>query len=124
MRCLRICRIYCIYSIHRFSEWLVMPDNNRKKQKFETANLRQVDLNLLVGLRSLLSTRSVTEAARDIGVTQPAMSNILARLRALLDDPILVRGPDGHVLTEKAAELEMPLYESLRAVEGLLLSKR
>ena len=54
-------------------------------------NLAGVDLNLLVALDALLSERSVTRAAQRIGLSQPGMSNTLARLRRLFDDPLLVR---------------------------------
>ena len=47
-----------------------------------------VDLNLLVVLEALLAERSVTRSAQRIGLSQPAVSNALGRLRALLDDPL------------------------------------
>ena len=58
-------------------------------------NLSRVDLNLLVALDALLMERSVTRAAARVGLRQSAMSHNLARLRALLGDELLVRGPDG-----------------------------
>jgi DNA-binding transcriptional LysR family regulator len=54
--------------------------------------LRGVDLNLLRALDALLTTRHVTRAAAAVGVSQSAMSHSLAKLRALLGDPLLVRG--------------------------------
>ncbi len=56
---------------------------------------RQLDLNLLVALDALLAEGNVTRAAERLGLTQPAMSHALNRLRALLDDPLLVRTPRG-----------------------------
>nr|MDQ3034011.1 LysR family transcriptional regulator [Myxococcota bacterium] len=54
-------------------------------------NLAAVDLNLLVALDALLEERSVTRAARRLGLSQPAASHALARLRELAGDPLLVR---------------------------------
>ncbi len=54
-------------------------------------NLRSIDLNLLVVLQALLAERHVSKAAKRVGLSQPALSNALERLRALLDDPILIR---------------------------------
>ena len=51
-------------------------------------NLAAVDLNLLVALRALLKERNVTRAAKLVGITQPAMSHALARLRDLFDDQL------------------------------------
>ncbi len=54
-------------------------------------NLERVDLNLLIYLDVLLREKNVTRAAEQLGVTQPAMSNILRRLRNLFNDPLLIR---------------------------------
>ena len=51
-------------------------------------NLAGLDLNLLPALEALLRRRNVTLAAADVGLSQPAMSRSLSRLRALLDDPL------------------------------------
>jgi LysR family nod box-dependent transcriptional activator len=56
--------------------------------------LSGIDLNLLVAFDALMTERSVTRAASRIGLSQPGMSNALARLRKLTGDPLLVReGP-------------------------------
>jgi DNA-binding transcriptional LysR family regulator len=68
-------------------------------------NLNALDLNLLPPLEALLTRRNVTQAARDVGLSQPAMSRALARLRDLLGDPLLVRGHGGLVLTPLAQSL-------------------
>ena len=75
--------------------------------------LAGVDLNLLVVLDALLRERNVTRAGASIGLSQPATSNALRRLRDLVDDPLLVRGPRGMRPTERALELE-------RQLEGVL----
>ena len=58
-------------------------------------NVGRVDLNLLVYLDALLRERNVTRAADQLGLSQPAMSNGLRRLRDLFEDPLLVRTSDG-----------------------------
>ena len=60
-------------------------------------DLRQVDLNLLVACAALLREVSVTRAAAELHVTQPAMSQTLRRLRELFGDPLLVRAGQGMV---------------------------
>ena len=58
-------------------------------------DLASLDLNLLVVLDALLTERHVTRAAERVGLTQSSCSHALGRLRALLGDPLLVRGPRG-----------------------------
>lgn len=83
-------------------------------------NLRSVDLNLLVALDALLSERHVTRAAARVGLTQPAMSNALGRLRGLFGDELLVRTASGMKPTPRALDLVDPLRQLLRQVERVL----
>lgn len=69
-------------------------------------NISQIDLNLLVYLDVLLRERNVTNAAEQLNITQPAMSNSLKRLRELLQDPLLVRTGSGMKPTERALEIQ------------------
>jgi DNA-binding transcriptional LysR family regulator len=71
--------------------------------------LRNLDLNLLVALEVLLDERNVTRAASRLGLTQSAMSGVLARLRAALDDPLFVRIQRGIQPTPRAEALGAPL---------------
>jgi len=80
-------------------------------------NISRIDLNLLVYLDVLLKERSVTKAAEQLGITQPAMSNGLKRLRDMLDDPILVRTSQGMSPTERANELQPQIRSILSSVE-------
>ncbi len=80
-------------------------------------NLNQIDLNLLVYLEVLLRERNVTQAANQLGLSQPAMSNGLRRLRALFDDPLLVRTSEGMTPTERALELEPMVKDILLGVD-------
>lgn len=83
-------------------------------------NLRQIDLNLLVIFDALMREKSVTRAALHIGVTQPAVSNALNRLRHLFKDELLVRTPSGMEPTERAEELAPAVDQILRAINGLV----
>lgn len=83
-------------------------------------NLRGVDLNLLPVLRALLDERSVTAAARCLGMSQPATSSALNRLRGLLDDPLLVRTGRGMQLTPRAERLRPDVERACLGVERLL----
>ncbi|MGO7733707.1 LysR family transcriptional regulator, partial [Rhizobium johnstonii] len=69
------------------------------------SNLASVDLNLLVALDALLQHRNVTRAGKRVGLSQPAMSRALSRLRALFDDEPLVRTPRGPALKWRAKQL-------------------
>src|SRR6185312_16476014 len=86
-------------------------------------HLEGVDLNLLPPLAALLEERHVTRAAERSGLSQPAMSRTLARLRQVLDDQLLVRDVTGYVLTPRAERIQrqlaglMPRLEALFAAE-------
>lgn len=84
------------------------------------ANLRGLDLNLLVLLDALIEHRNVTRAAEAAGLSQPAMSRALSRLRAMLDDPILARGAGGLAPTRKALALQPRLRALLTGVRDLV----
>src|SRR5947209_3274483 len=79
-------------------------------------NLAGVDLNLLPALEALIRCRNVTRAGEAVGLSQPAMSRALARLRDLLADPILVKAPGGLAPTARAQAL---LPELTAALDGL-----
>lgn len=83
-------------------------------------NLQRVDLNLLVHLDVLLREKNVTRASEQLGITQPAMSNILRRLRKLFNDPLLIRSSEGMTPTERAMELQPRIREILSDVSQLL----
>lgn len=77
---------------------------------------RHVDLNLLGPLQALLEERSVTRAAARLGVSQPAMSASLAKLRRHFQDPLLARNGNVHELTPLAQQLLEPTDAALLAV--------
>ena len=86
-------------------------------------NISRVDLNLLVYLDVLLRECNVTRAAEELGISQPAMSNSLRRLRDLFDDPLLVRTSDGMTPTDRALELQPLVRNVLAAAEIAVLPK-
>lgn len=86
-------------------------------------NMSKFDLNLLVYLDVLLRECNVTRAAEELGISQPAMSNSLRRLRDLFADPILVRTSDGMTPTERALELQPLVRTVLEAAEQAVLPK-
>ncbi|MFT4021852.1 MAG: LysR family transcriptional regulator [Acinetobacter sp.] len=83
-------------------------------------NLERVDLNLLIYLDVLLREKNVTRAAEQLGVTQPAMSNILRRLRTLFNDPLLIRSSEGMTPTERALELQPRIRDVLSDLSMIL----
>lgn len=82
-------------------------------------NLNSLDLNLLVALDVLLREASVSRAAIRIGLSQPAASHALQRLRDLLGDPLLVRSGARMELTPRAQGLRGPLAQALEQVRSL-----
>lgn len=79
-------------------------------------NLRNIDLNLLVALEALLEEKSVTRAGNRLFLSQSAMSRALARLREILDDPLLVQSGRMSVLTPRAQGLQPELQRILGAI--------
>lgn len=77
-------------------------------------HLKAIDLNLLTALGALLSQRSVSRAAHEVGLSQPAMSRALDRLRHLFADDLMVRSGAGMVLTARAEALA-PRVQALLA---------
>ena len=80
-------------------------------------NIARIDLNLLVYLDVLLREKNVTKAADQLGITQPAMSNSLRRLRDLFNDPLLIRTSQGMTPTERALELQPQVRDILSNIE-------
>ncbi|SBW03147.1 LysR family transcriptional regulator [uncultured Alphaproteobacteria bacterium] len=76
----------------------------------------KLDLNLLAALDVLLAERNVTRAARRLGLSQPALSAQLARLRERFGDPLLVPAHRGMVATQRALEIQEPLRAALDAL--------
>jgi len=82
------------------------------------------DLNLLPVFVALMEERSVTRAAERLGITQPALSNALTRLRALLLDPLFIRERYGMQPTPKAQELAPVIAAALASLDGVILGQQ
>lgn len=82
-----------------------------------------IDLNLLVAFNALMNERNVTRAATQVGVSQPAMSAALSRLRKLFADQLFLRSADGLLPTPRARDLAEPLSKALGMIEETLVTK-
>jgi DNA-binding transcriptional LysR family regulator len=82
--------------------------------------LEEIDLNLLVVFKQLLAERSVSRAAEALGLSQPAVSNALARLRKLLGDELFLRTPAGMEPTPFAEQLAESVTYGLGMIHGAL----
>lgn len=88
----------------------------------QLSKLRTTDLNLLVTLKVLLETRNVSRAAEEMGLSQPAASHALNRLRDVFQDQLLVRSGRNMVPTPKAELLLPKVREILDGLEEILQS--
>src|SRR5258707_977605 len=82
--------------------------------------LSAVDLNLLLAFEALFAERNVTRAGRRLGLSQPAMSGALARLRVMLRDPLFIRTRTGLMPTERCTMLAAPLSKALLDIRNAL----
>lgn len=85
--------------------------------------LRELDLNLLLVFNQLLLDRSVSTAADKLGLTQPAVSNALKRLRAALKDELFLRTSRGMEPTPYALHLAEPVVYALNALQTALTTR-
>jgi DNA-binding transcriptional LysR family regulator len=83
-------------------------------------NIRKLDLNLFIVLEALIREHSVTRAADRLGLSQPAVSAALKRLRQQLGDPLLVRTRDGMLPTPRAQQIFASLGQSLDSLQNVL----
>src|SRR4051794_13532636 len=83
-------------------------------------DIRAVDLNLLKAFDALISERNVTRAAGRIGLSQPAMSHALSRLRSLFADDLFVRTQSGMEPTARAREIAPLVSAAIEHIEAAL----
>ncbi|GAM76432.1 transcriptional regulator [Vibrio ishigakensis] len=83
-------------------------------------NNKQLDLNLLVVLKQLLEEKHVSNTALTLGMSQPAVSRALQKLRVLFNDDLLVRSGDGYQITERGKSLQSELDKVLQGIETLM----
>lgn len=80
-------------------------------------NLRNLDLNLLLVFDVIYAERSISKAAHRLNLSQPAVSNALARLRERLGDPLFERNSQGMSPTPRARALKEPIQQALDLLE-------
>jgi DNA-binding transcriptional LysR family regulator len=83
-------------------------------------NWGAIDLNLLVVFDMLMREHSLTRAGRRLGLSQPAASHALARLRQMLNDDLFIRTPDGMQPTVRAEQMAEPVRSALLALSSTL----
>ena len=92
------------------------------KSRIDTLGSR-IDLNLLVAFDAIYRSRNLTAAGQGLGLSQPAMSHVLGRLRATFNDPLFIRLPRGLQPTPLADEVAPVLVEALGMLRGSLERK-
>ena len=75
--------------------------------------MKELDLNLLKALNALIATESITRMGEHLGITQPAASRVMTRLRRAFADPLLVRTSKGYLLTPRALALTQSTQDAL-----------
>ncbi|WP_226667653.1 LysR family transcriptional regulator [Microbulbifer aggregans] len=85
--------------------------------------LQQIDMNLFPVLDAIYATRNLTRAAERLHITQPAVSNALARLRRSLDDPLFIRTPNGMSPTPLTESI-MPRVQQALALLGSSIAEQ
>ena len=83
-------------------------------------NLRRIDLNLLTVFEAIFAENSLTRAAQRVGMSQPAMSNALTRLRTALNDELFVRKGNTMQPTPRARQLAGPVQDALTRIREAL----
>ncbi|WKT59441.1 LysR family transcriptional regulator [Microbulbifer thermotolerans] len=86
--------------------------------------LQQMDMNLFLVLEAIYSERNLTRAAQRLHITQPAVSNALARLRRTLDDPLFTRTPSGMQPTPLTERIMPKVQQGLALLGGSLNEQR
>jgi DNA-binding transcriptional LysR family regulator len=84
------------------------------------AKLGAIDLNLLVVFDAVMQERNVTRAGERLGLSQPAMSHALTRLRHMLKDDLFIRSPKGMLPTPRAEQLAVPVRMALDGLQHSL----
>lgn len=87
---------------------------------FKKSDILDLDLKLLVAFEAVLMQRNVTAAAQSIGLTQPAMSTALGKLRKVFKDPLFVRTSRGMEPTPFAMQLAEPIRHALHLIRQTL----
>src|SRR5256712_12056958 len=97
-----------------------MPQIHCHHVEMSQMNWRAFDLNLLVVFEAVMQDGSVTRAGKRLGMSQPALSHALNRLRYLVKDQLFIRTPTGMVPTPRAEQLALPLRHALAEMQRAL----
>ena len=87
-----------------------------------SSNLRGVDLNLLTVFDAVMQEQNITRAAQNLGMSQPAVSNAVARLKVMFNDELFIRHGRGIQPTQRAKQLFRPIRQALQLVKNELPS--
>lgn len=90
--------------------------------RFTRHSFKVNNYKLLPALDSLLTTRNLTDSARELNVTQSSMSKTLGQIREAFQDPILIREGNHYLLSERAKTLKQQLPQLLRQIDSLYLA--
>jgi len=85
-----------------------------------SVKLGAIDLNLLVVFDAVMQERNVTRAGERLGLSQPAMSHALTRLRHMVKDDLFIRSPKGMLPTPRAEQLALPVRQALDGLQHSL----
>lgn len=102
--------LYCVLCI---SEARI----GQNKTAMKLPNINQIDLNLLRVFDAIFRERNIMRAAQRLGMSQPAASHALARLRHTLQDDLFVRSARGMLPTARAEQLSGPIRQALNYLE-------
>ncbi len=83
-------------------------------------NLGGIDLNLMVVFNAIYTERNLTRAGEQVGLSQPAMSNALRRLRELFNDPLFSRTSEGMIPSPYAEQIAVPIRDALALLQTSL----
>jgi DNA-binding transcriptional LysR family regulator len=89
----------------------------RLKKNHADMNLRSLDLNLLLVFDAIFNERSISKAAQKLHLSQPTVSNALARLRECLQDPLFERSSQGMLPTSRAKMISKPIRQALDVLD-------
>ncbi|MBW7983062.1 transcriptional regulator LeuO [Enterobacillus tribolii] len=86
----------------------------------DEVHLRSVDLNLLTVFDAVMQVQNITRAAESLGMSQPAVSNAVARLKVMFNDELFMRYGRGIQPTHRACQLFGPIRQALQLVQNEL----
>jgi len=84
------------------------------------STLRGVDLNLLTVFDAVMQEQNITRAAHNLGMSQPAVSNAVARLKVMFNDELFIRQGRGIQPTQRACQLSGPIRQALQLIRNEL----